>query len=178
MKHENEKLTEEKKENEKTNKEANFLDFEDVLVGIKSVKDINEGWEIKMNENAKQKYEEFKKEKVIKIGVIGNANKGKSFLLSKISKIPLPLGTSIRTKGLSLKYPVLDKYKNRKIVLLDSVGLETPVLKNQNKQTKIVEDEIQEKNILKKNVEKKYIFFKIILLKFNCDLMKNKMLIN
>ena len=153
--HENEELTERKKENEKTNKEANFIDFYDVIVDIKSVKDISEGWEIKMNENARQKYEEFKKEEVIKIGVIGNANKGKSFLLSKISKIPLPSGTSIRTEGLSIKYPVLDKYKNRKIVLLDSAGLETPVLKNENKPAKISEDEIKEKEHFKEKCREK-----------------------
>ena len=68
-------------------------------------------------------------EKVIKIGVIGNSTKGKSFLLSKISKIQLPSGTSIRTEGLSIKYPDLIQFKDRKIALLDSAGLETPVLK-------------------------------------------------
>ena len=69
------------------------------------------------------------KDKVLKIGVIGNSNKGKSFVLSKISKIALPSGTSIKTEGLSIKYPELEVYKDRKIVLLDSAGLETPVLK-------------------------------------------------
>ena len=77
----------------------------------------------------KKKYEELIKEKVLKIGVIGNSNKGKSFALSKISKIPLPSGTSIKTEGLSIKYPELEEYIDRKIVLLDSAGLETPVLK-------------------------------------------------
>ena len=72
----------------------------------------------------------LKNEKIIKIGVIGNSNKGKSFILSKLSKIDLPSGTSIRTEGLSVKYPDLNVYTNRKIVLLDSAGLETPVLKN------------------------------------------------
>ena len=156
---ENKELTKKNIQNETINKNANFIDFYDVIVDIKSVKDISEGWEIKMNENAKKKYEEFKKEDVIKIGVIGNANKGKSFLLSKISKIPLPSGTSIRTEGLSIKYPVLDHFKDRKIVLLDSAGIETPVLKNkqelQNKalkrtNTKSEEDENKE------NKEKDY----------------------
>ena len=156
---ENKKLTKKNIQNETINKNANFIDFYDVIVDIKSVKDISEGWEIKMNENAKNKYEEFKKEEVIKIGVIGNANKGKSFLLSKISKIPLPSGTSIRTEGLSIKYPVLDHFKNRRIVLLDSAGLETPVLKNKQEllnktlkrtNTKSEEDENKE------NKEKDY----------------------
>ena len=144
LKNENEKLATKKIENETINKNANFMDFYDVIVDIKSVKDISKGWEIKMNETGKKKYDEFKKEAVIKIGVIGNANKGKSFLLSKISKIPLPSGTSIRTEGLSIKYPVLNEFKNRKIVLLDSAGLETPVLKNEDESKNPIEDEIKE----------------------------------
>ena len=109
-----------------------FEDFYDVIIDIKSVKDINKGWDIKMSPKGLQKYKEFKGEKILKIGVIGNSNKGKSFLLSKISKISLPSGTSIRTEGLSIKYPELENFVGRKIALLDSAGLETPVLKHQD----------------------------------------------
>ena len=112
------------------NQNESFIDFYDVIIDIKSIKDIKKGWEIKMNERGKKKYYEYKGMKIIRIGVIGNSNKGKSFLLSKISKIKLPTGTSIRTEGLSIKYPELEKYTGRKIVLLDSAGLETPVLKD------------------------------------------------
>jgi len=106
-----------------------FMNFYDVIINIKSIKDITKGWEIKMSKRAEEKYENFKKEEIIKIGVIGNSNKGKSFLLSRISKINLPSGTSIRTEGLSIKYPEInDKYQKRNIALLDSAGLETPVL--------------------------------------------------
>ena len=132
-----------------TNKDSNFIDFYDVIIDIKSIKDINKGWEIKMSKRAKENYEDFKKDEIIKIGVIGNSNKGKSFLLSKISKIKLPSGTSIRTEGLSIKYPELDGvFKNRKIALLDSAGLETPVLKSDNEEetengnTKMAEKEL------------------------------------
>jgi len=107
-----------------------FINFYDVIVNIKSIKDINKGWEIILN---KDNYNKYKDEKTIKIGVIGNSNKGKSFLLSKISKITLPSGTSIRTEGLSIKYPELNEsFKDRRIVLLDSAGLETPVLKDES----------------------------------------------
>jgi len=82
-----------------------------------------------MNEKGKEKYNKFKKKDVIKIGVIGNSNKGKSFLLSKISKIKLPSGTKIKTEGLSIKYP--ESGENSKIVLLDSFGLDNPILKEQ-----------------------------------------------
>ena len=40
----------------------------------------------------------------------------------------LPSGMSIKTEGLSIKYPDLSVFKDRKIVLLDSAGSETPVL--------------------------------------------------
>ena len=82
-----------------------FSDFYDVIVHIDSIKDINKGWEIEMSEKGEKAYNEFKNKPLLKIGIIGNANKGKSFLLSKISKIELPSGMSIRTEGLSIKYP-------------------------------------------------------------------------
>ena len=85
-----------------------------------------------------ENYNKYKDESLLKIGVIGNANKGKSHLLSKISKMDLPSGVSIKTEGLSIKYPELSVFKDRKIVLLDSAGFETPVLisgeKSENKE--------------------------------------------
>jgi len=106
--------------------------FYDVIVPIQSIKDITKGWEIKISERYKKNFEYFISEKAIKIGIIGNSNKGKSFILSKLSKIELPSGTSIKTEGLSIKYPDLTDFPNRKIVLLDSAGLETPVLSSIN----------------------------------------------
>ena len=41
----------------------------------------------------------------------------------------LPSGISIKTEGLCIKYPELNEYKDRKIILLDSAGLETPLIK-------------------------------------------------
>ena len=105
-----------------------FTEFYDVIVHIDSIKDITKGWRIDMNNRGEENYKKYKDQELLKIGVIGNANKGKSFILSKLSKILLPSGMSIKTEGLSIKYPELEKYKNRKIILLDSAGLETPVL--------------------------------------------------
>ena len=81
-----------------------------------------------MNKKGEENYNKYKNQKLLKIGVIGNANKGKTFLLSKISKMNFPSGVSIKTEGLSIKYPDLTQYTERKSVLLDSAGLETPVL--------------------------------------------------
>ena len=113
--------------------------FYDIIVDIKSIKGINkEGWPIKFSEEGKKKYEEYKKLDSIILGVLGNNNKGKSFLLNKLSKIPLISGNGIHTEGLSVKYPELEEYKGRKLILLDSAGLETPVLKS--------DDNIKEEN--------------------------------
>ena len=123
-------------------KDIDAKDFYDVIIPINSIKDITKGWEIKMSKRAIESYEKLKNETIIKIGVIGNSNKGKSFILSKISKINLPSGTSIKTEGLSIKYPELEEYKERKIALLDSAGLETPVL---NEEGEKKEEDINEK---------------------------------
>jgi hypothetical protein len=48
----------------------------------------------------------------------------------KIKEKRLPTGYSIKTEGLSIKYPQLKDHPNLKLVLLDSAGLETPVLNN------------------------------------------------
>ena len=129
------------------------IEFYDVIVNIQSIKEIIRGWNIKFNKRVTN-YDEFIKikenEKVLKIGIIGNSNKGKSFILSKLSHIDLPFGTSIKTEGLSIKYPDLKEYKNRKIVLLDSAGLETPVTRKNNKNMN--DKEKKDENI--ENIEK------------------------
>ena len=50
-------------------------------------------------------------DKAVKIGIMGNSNRRKLFILSKISKINLPSGLSIKTEILSIKYPNLIKTK-------------------------------------------------------------------
>ena len=153
----NKQLIEEKRKgNDKLNKDYTFTDFYDIIININSIKDICKGWEIKMSENAKKNYQQFKEVKNLKIGVIGNANKGKSFLLSKISNLPLPSGTSIRTEGLSVKYLEFDsKQKGKEIVLLDSAGLETPVLKEEFNEVKIVKSILENDNKNKDDKDKK-----------------------
>ena len=56
------------------------------------------------------------------IGVMGNRNKGKSFMLQALSGEDLQTGTSISTIGLSIKY------SENKFVLLDCAGSESPLL--------------------------------------------------
>ena len=113
-----------------------FEDFYDIIVNINSIRGIKYGWKVKFNEKGKKHYNEMKNKESLKIGIIGNGNKGKSFFLQKLSEVELPKGTSIKTEGLSLKYPKF-KDSNNNIILLDSAGLETPLLKDENIKDKI-----------------------------------------
>ena len=128
---ENKSKNELKDFNERLNgKEFNNINFYDIIINIKSIKDITKGWEVKMSKKMKEKYEDFKTNRSIKIGVLGNSNVGKTFLLSKLCKKDLPHG--IRTEGLSIKYPDLSSNKDRNIILLDLCGFETPILTEEN----------------------------------------------
>ena len=91
-----------------------------------------------MTEKGKKNYLENRNKECVRIGVIGNTYKGKSFLLSKISKIDLPIGASFQTEGLSIKYPDNQLFKYRNLILLDSAGFELPILKNVTKKKKKV----------------------------------------
>ena len=143
--------TEERNKNNKVNIQDSIevsdpTKFYDVIIPIQSIKDITKGWEIKMSERFKTNYKYLISQKALRIGIIGNSNKGKSFILSKLSKFNFPTGTSIKTEGISIKYPDLEKYKDRRIVLLDSAGLETPVL-NDDKNNVNVKLDNQGKNL-------------------------------
>ena len=108
---------------------SNQVDFYDIIIKCNSILGLKNGWEVLMTEKGKEKYAEYKNTKLTKIGIIGSENRGKSTILSDLSQIELPTGVSIKTEGLSIKYPELNKCKNRKIILLDSAGLETPILR-------------------------------------------------
>ena len=75
----------------------------------------------------------MKNESIVKVGVIGLRNKGKSFLLQKFVNKDLPKGANIKTEGLSIKYPIKEDLKNhRNYILLDSDCPEVPLLDDEN----------------------------------------------
>ena len=120
--------------------------FYDVIINIKSIAALEkeEGWPIKYNEPRKEAISKFKDEQLLKIGILGNGNVGKSFLLSRLFEMKIPSGYSVITEGLSLKYNEVDKY-----TILDSAGLQTPLLSDEK-----YEDKDEEKN--KKKYEDLY----------------------
>ena len=135
----------------KNQKNKTIEDFYDITIVINSIKNINKnGWEVKFNKEGLEKYQKYKNQELIKIGVLGNNKIGKTFILNKISKIKLPNELNIKTEGLSVKYPELKKYTKRNIILIDSTILETPILKSNS-------NEIEEKKEFKENLKDKII---------------------
>jgi len=137
-------------------------DYYDIIIDIKSLKSIKEGWKIILNEEGKKRYEKYKNQKLLKIGAIGNSKKGKSFLLNKISNIDLKIGASNQTIGLSVKYPELQNNTNRHIIILDSVGFEKPILKEADdlNRNEIMEEEKEEEEKENENEKKQKKIFK------------------
>ena len=133
--------------------DAKQEDFYDIIIDINSIININKGWNIFMTKEGEEKYLKYKGFDFIKIGIVGNINRGKTFILSKLSKIS---GVSINTKGLSIKYPDLsEEYKDRKYIILDSAGLETPVLNNLLQEEENGKEEEEEKKSEENNNEAK-----------------------
>ena len=102
----------------------NEVDAYDIVIDVNSISNITKGWDVKMSEKGRAQYQKQSGKKSCVVGVVGNKNKGKSFILTKLAGIKLPSGHSLTTKGLSVKYPTIDQ---QNIVLLDTAGLETPI---------------------------------------------------
>jgi len=108
----------------------NLEKFYDVIVDVDSLRNITKGWEVKMTEIGKKNYEIMKEKEILTVGVVGNRNRGKSFVLSKLSGARLPDGTSIKTEGISIKYPEMEEKKEAKYILMDSAGFENALLES------------------------------------------------
>ena len=112
----------------------------DLVVDIKSIYELNKGWKIyhygkKANISRTKNYDP--KEKYI-ISVIGNANRGKTFLLRLLSafeQLKEVSKNSITTLGLSMKFP-----KEKEFILLDTVGFNAPLLIDENNEKKDIRD--------------------------------------
>ena len=132
----------------------NFIDEEiddyyDIVFEIDSLANLKKyGWEFIVTEKGNEKYEKKKNKESTVISVIGNKNKGKSFILSQISKIVIPDGHNISTKGLSIIYP---DYDEKNIICLDTAGFEVPLCEDEKNYV----FEINNEESLKKMEEKK-----------------------
>ena len=160
---------------------SNEEKYYDIIIDIDSItKLFKDGWDILYTEKGEKSYEDKRAKNLTVVAVIGNKNRGKSYILQKISGNKLPLGYSVTTKGISILYP---KNLNQNIILLDSAGFEVPLLEipgvyefkivDQEKKTKYEEelkninDEIQKTQIDKdfENFEKNRLLKTELLLK-------------
>ena len=158
----NDELSKLKKEMEKLKKEDELKylkdsspeNFYDIIIDINSIRRLNqEGWKVRFNEKGLERYIKYKNEELITIGAIGNIQTGKSFLLNKISKIKFLTGTGIHTQGLSVKYPEVHEQQERKHIILDTAGLESPILRKNDIDIENNDEnlDIKENNIISEN---------------------------
>ena len=99
----------------------------DMVIDIQSLTKLKEGWKVKYcgSEENQKRVKNISKQKHIRISVIGNANRGKTFILQKISNLNFDgaIGHTVSTQGLSIKFP-----KDKQYVLLDTLGNNAPIL--------------------------------------------------
>ena len=125
------KMSEENKEKQKS---LPVTDFYDLVIKIDSFRNLQKkeqgdyGWDILYSKDFD--YDKRTKEELVRIGVVGNGNRGKSFILSKLTNFKVPSGFSIKTEGISLKYPDMKTKDGKGMVIIDSAGFETPLLES------------------------------------------------
>ena len=77
-----------------------MTDFYDLVFKIDSFRNLKKkeqgdyGWDILYSKDQRTK------EVLARIGVVGNGNRGKSFILSKLTNLKVPSGFSIKTEGI------------------------------------------------------------------------------
>ena len=105
--------------------DENLLDYYDIIFDIDSLENLKKnGWQLISGPNGYEKYKDKKDKKNTVVSVIGNKNKGKSFILAKLSGKEIPDGFNITTKGLSVIYP---DFEDKNIIFLDTAGFEIPL---------------------------------------------------
>ena len=125
------KMSEENKEKQKS---IQLTDFYDLVIKIDSFRNLKKkeqgdyGCDILYSKDFD--YDKRTKEELVRIGVVGNGNRGKSFILSKLTNFKVPSGFSIKTEGISLKYPDMKTKDGKGMVIIDSAGFEIPLLES------------------------------------------------
>ncbi len=96
--------------------------FYDVIIKINLFNELMmDGWEISYS---KEKYEQNINTKLIPISLIGESNRGKSYLLGRICD--LPIGFNEKTEGISVKYLNFEKVN---CAFIDSAGAGQTIIK-------------------------------------------------
>ena len=96
-----------------------------------------DGWKIiwpnKAQNKAQEKYYKCNENKNVVVGILGNKNRGKSFLLGRIigkDNFINKSGFLVTTQGISANFPLLGD--NTNIITLDTAGKDNPLLDSSN----------------------------------------------
>ena len=111
--------------------EINIKNY-DLVLQINSIDQLEKGgWPVKFSEKGKEKYKKLKNENCVIIGVAGNKNRGKSFLLKRISEYEVKSGHLVTTEGISANFPDFkdEEEGKRNIIILDTAGQENPLVR-------------------------------------------------
>ena len=105
-------------------------DFEpyDVVIDVSSIKNLHDpGWKIIYTGEKEEKKINLENKNLTVVSVLGNSNRGKTFLMQKLSGNNLESGYQVQTKGLSLKF-------HNDLIYLDTAGTNVPLLIEENQQ--------------------------------------------
>ena len=136
-----------------TDKKNSFEPY-DVIIDISSIKNLhNPGWQIIYNGN-KEEIKKFLENDIFTVvSVLGNSNRGKTYILQKLSGSNLESGYQVQTKGLSLKF-------YEKLIYLDTAGTNIPLLVEKNQQRP---NEIELQNIQLCQIITNYLLQKFVI---------------
>ena len=103
----------------------------DIIIDITSIRFLKDkGWDIIFTGNKERKEalkQIIKSTKKSIVSILGHSNRGKTYILQKISGEILSPGYQIQTLGLSIKIP-----EKRNMILLDTAGTNAPLLIDDN----------------------------------------------
>lgn len=114
----------------------------DAVIDINSIRFLKDkGWIISYN-NEKEKTikEVLNSSRKTIVSILGHSNRGKTYILNKLSNVNLECGYQIQTKGISIKIP-----KDQNILILDTQGTNSPLLLEENEEDKRNKQDFQEK---------------------------------
>ena len=129
------------KKKEEYMKENDEYDTEyDLIIDINSIKKLNNGWVIKYNgddKRIKNTKEIIKSTDQNIISILGHSNRGKTYILERISNENLNPGYDKTTKGISVKI------YGKNAIFLDTVGTNAPLLIGNEKEDPRDKDNFQ-----------------------------------
>ena len=130
---EDKKKEEQKRLEEQELKKRNDIEnFYDLIIHFHSFEQLkSDGWDASFTKEGKRKHDECINKNNIVIGIIGNKNRGKSYLLGRIMKMNddslYPNGFLVTTLGISCIFPTI---ANKNFVTLDTAGRDNPLLQS------------------------------------------------